>query len=35
MRIFAFIFANSERGRGGAGFGGRFLRFFVFVELVG
>ena len=32
--MFAFITASSERGRGGAGFGGRFLRFFAFAELV-
>jgi hypothetical protein len=33
--IFAFINASNERGRGGAGFGGRLLRFFVLAELVG
>jgi hypothetical protein len=33
--IFAFINASNECGRGGAGFGGRFLRFFVFAELLG
>lgn len=34
MLIFEFIIASNERGRGGAGFGGRLLRFFVFAELV-
>jgi hypothetical protein len=29
--MFAFIMASSERGRGGAGFGRRFLRLFVVV----
>jgi hypothetical protein len=33
--IFEFINASNERGRGGAGFGGRLLRFFVLAELVG
>jgi hypothetical protein len=33
--IFAFIIASSERGRGGVGFGGRLLRFFVPAKLVG
>lgn len=34
MLIFEFIIASNERGRGGAGFGGRLLRFFVLAELV-
>jgi len=33
--MFAFIVASNERGRGGAGIGGRFLRFFVFAALAG
>jgi hypothetical protein len=33
--IFAFIMASSERGRGGAGFGRRFLRLFAIVGPVG
>jgi hypothetical protein len=33
--IFAFIIASNEPGRGVAGFGGRFFRFFVFAEPLG
>ena len=33
--MFEFINASNERGRGGAGFGGRFLRFFDLAGLVG
>src|SRR6266852_1475074 len=33
--MFEFIIASNERGRGGAGFGGCLLRFFVLAGLVG